>query len=505
MDVSDINTSYKENMARKRLSAIVLILAICFTLLPGASASAAVKKTAASGSGKQTVKQEPLYSEWAYKELALGDCYGIYPLTWYEKGLTKTITEKQMTVLFQGLRSKLKKAEGVTPASGSAIDIKKNMTVADALGVFYSVIKSNSYSKDIGLGASKDAVAFMKASGIFTGKNGELALKDKCSLEQACVFAIRIVTYIYDKEDAASKGFLWEVKKGGNTVYMLGSIHMADSDIYPFSEKMLDAYRSSDALVLEVNLNDQSGLASYASMVRYTDGTTLKDHVSADCYEKTVKAAAVLGISEEVISQFKPWYLYTLFSTLSANAGNTSDAVRAASYGIDMSFLQDATVNDKNIQEIEGYVKQGQVLNGFSKELQEYLLNNSIDSLNTAMTGTDTDAQTDTFTSDLLNNWLKAWHDGDVDAFMSSYNVEDDVVGDTFEGQTDSKTQALMEEYYNALLTDRNKGMADYIDKLLSADGSKTYFVVVGAMHYLSDGSVLDILKSEGYEISQIK
>lgn len=490
---------------KKRILAITLIMAICLTLLPTANVSAANQKSKQTSNGNKIEKETPIFSEWAYKELVLGDRYDIYPLTWYDNGLTSTISEKQMTVLFQGLRKKLRKAEGVTPASGSAITIKNNMTVEDTLNVFYNVIKSNDYTKNIGLDTTSNAISFMKKNGIFTGKNGELGLKEKCSVEQACVFAVRIVTYVYDKLDAASKGFLWEVKKGDNTVYMLGSIHVADSDIYPFSEKMLEVYRNSDSLVLEVNLDNKEGLNSYVALVRYTNGTTLKDHVSADCYEKTIKMAAAVGISEEVVVQFKPWYLYTLFTTLATSSGNSSQATRAASLGIDVSFLQDAEISDKSILEIEGYQKQGEMLNSFSHDLQEYLLTNSIDSLSKVMTGTSDTSSTNELSSDLLNNWLDAWHDGDVDAFTKSYNAEDDVIGDTFDNQYDTTTKALMEEYYNALLTNRNKGMADYIENLLTADGKKSYFVVVGAMHYLSDDNILDILKDRGYEISQIK
>lgn len=61
------------------------------------------------------------------------------------------------------------------------------------------------------------------------------------------------------------------------------------------------------------------------------------------------------------------------------------------------------------------------------------------------------------------------------------------------------------DEYYKALITKRDLKRANYIDNLLKSKDNKTYFVVVGALHYTSEYSVIDILKEKGYEIQQVK
>ena len=71
--------------------------------------------------------------------------------------------------------------------------------------------------------------------------------------------------------------------------------------------------------------------------------------------------------------------------------------------------------------------------------------------------------------------------------------------------EEDKEEAVLMEEYFNKLFTERDKGMAEKIDELLSSEGSTTYFVVVGTGHYISDYSVLDILEEMGYEVNQVK
>jgi len=63
----------------------------------------------------------------------------------------------------------------------------------------------------------------------------------------------------------------------------------------------------------------------------------------------------------------------------------------------------------------------------------------------------------------------------------------------------------LLEEYYYKVFTERDRKMAEKIDRFLKGEGNTTYFVVVGSGHYISDYSVIDILKEKGYEINQIK
>jgi len=47
--------------------------------------------------------------------------------------------------------------------------------------------------------------------------------------------------------------------------------------------------------------------------------------------------------------------------------------------------------------------------------------------------------------------------------------------------------------------------MADNIESLLKTEGSSTYFVVVGAAHYIGDNSVINILEDKGYVITRMK
>ena len=171
-----------------------------------------------------------------------------------------------------------------------------------------------------------------------------------------------------------------------------------------------------------------------------------------------------------------------------------------ASLGVDLKFLLDAYLKGKPVEELESYELQIKLLDSFSDQLDEYLLVNTLDSL------LGISQENEALEANMLNQMLEYWHTGDVEGFMeviAPILVQSELPFDL--NEEDNEVLALMEEYYDKLLTQRDKVMAEKIDRLLKEEGGKTYFIVVGAAHYISNYSILDILKEKGYEINQIK
>lgn len=55
------------------------------------------------------------------------------------------------------------------------------------------------------------------------------------------------------------------------------------------------------------------------------------------------------------------------------------------------------------------------------------------------------------------------------------------------------------------LLGERDKNMAKEISNLLEGEEEETYFIVVGAAHFVVDGTILDNLTNMGYKVERIK
>lgn len=478
---------------KKRALSIMLSLFLCLTMLSNINTStvfAAEDTTVAQATGQN-------FSNWAMFDLMEGDTYGIYPLSWYTQDMTAPVSRNQLKSVVAEVRKKILKTDAVTNNVDQVYLLDKTVSVEKVLDTFYKMLSGFEFTTDLGI-KNTNAVDFMTKNGVFTGTNGELALKDTCSIEQTCVFATRIITLVFDKLDAGSKGFLWEAKSGTNTVYLLGSIHLASSDIYPLDKEILKAYQASNALAVELNIFDVDGSQKVNQLGTYTDGTTLKDHVSEATYKKTIELAAKYGYPEDLIAMCKPWYIYISFAALtSTDSAQKEDAAVAATRGIDYHFITDSLVKGKPVLEVEGYLSQGMMLDSFSANLGEFLLNSTIDEINDVLAGKSNEG------ADSLDEMLQLWHEGDVDTFKKLMSMETEYP--EIYGQDAAATKAILDEFTLKLFTQRDVKMADYIDKLLKGEGSSTYFVIVGSGHYISNHSVIDILKDKGYTITQIK
>lgn len=473
---------------KKRLLSLLMMLVMCFSMASPAFAA-------------EAPAEQAKYSQWVIGDLLYGDTYGIYPLYWYEDGVTDQIKEAQFRVLLAGVRGKLLETGYVKESRFVQPDLDGSISVEEALKAFYTVLSNYDYSKDLGLNGSTKPVDYMKLIGVYTGKNGELALKDKCSQEMAMVIASRIVTTVYSALDAGSKGFFWEIKKGENTAYLLGSIHLASNDIYPLNQKVLSAYLNADSLVLEADLFKQIDQEEIAKLQMYTDGSTLKDHLPAETYKIVVDTAVKLGYTEEMITYLKSWVVYLIFEA-AAVAGGSNQTAAAAQLGIDMNLTNLAYVSKKPVQEIEGALFQYRMLDSFSPELVNYLLVSDAAAVNTVLEGSKHDNVTDA--SEVMDSWLQYWHDGDLEAFKLSY-YGDPKAEEAAMANLDENTKKLVNELHTKMFTNRDKGMADYIDKLLRAEGSNSYFIVVGAGHYASENSAIKMLQDMGYEVNRVK
>ncbi|RAR44042.1 TraB/GumN family protein [Paenibacillus sp. MDMC362] len=264
------------------------------------------------------------------------------------------------------------------------------------------------------------------------------------------------------------RGFMWEVESNGNTVYLVGSMHIADDSFYPLRPEFEEAFAEVDYLGVEVDVSkaaDEAQQQLIMDMGMYKDGTTLKDHVSSETYAKLGKILAESGMQPNALDAFKPWVAESTISSLKAvKAGYEAAA------GIDLYFVQKAIERKIPVIELESYELQLGMFNGFSKELQEKNLNIVLDNF------------------DVL--------DGSVEQLGEMWKTGNDEELLEF-----TNSMAVDEEYNKAMLIDRNIGMAEKIDGYLKNGKSEEYFIVVGAAHYLGEHGIVKLLQDKGYTV----
>jgi len=272
---------------------------------------------------------------------------------------------------------------------------------------------------------------------------------------------------------SASKGFLWKTQAGENTVYLLGSIHIANSAMYPLRGEIQKAYAQSDYLVVEADIskaNTEEMQKMVLQKVMYNDGTKLQDHISPETYKQLERLVASMGLPAGAFDSIKPWNIALMLDSLKMQSSSY-----VGELGIDQHFLNQANTSKLPILELESMEYQLDMFNSFSSKLQDDMLASSIASFNS-----------DKEDSGGIQQLSEMWMAGDDKQLLE------------FTASTNSN-----EEVNKAMLVDRNIAMADKIKGYLEGKGSKTYFVIVGAAHFLGDDGILSLLEKEGFKIER--
>ncbi|QOR35287.1 TraB/GumN family protein [Clostridium sp. 'deep sea'] len=462
----------KNKMWKKVISSMLIVLTILITIVPSLAEAPVAQPV-------------PDISNWARGTLNEGERLGIYPLTWYYDNFRGEISTEKLSELVTKTAEKFASLNLEVNNSFQPIVTTGN-TRQDVLMLLYNCLAKYKLPSDLKLN-ELTAMQYLVERGIVKGSGTDLMLDRACKTEEAVILATRLIHDTYEVLNAGAKGFLWKASKNNNTVYMLGSIHLGSSAIYPMRKSVIEAFESSDQLVVEANiLNQQAMLGEFIQRAMYQDGTTLKDHISEELFNKCTKLFTELGLPTETMVGFKPWSIANDLTVLaSTKSKNVEEASEVANAGIDMYFLSKALLTQKPIVELEGIVFQAELFNGLSAETQEEYLTQAVENINNK----GEDISEDTTEKNAVHIWLDLWKKGDIESFKQSYR-----------GSVESDEN----EITNMLFGKRDEGMANKIEKMLEGEGSTTYFVVVGAGHLTVDNSVIDRLIEKGYEVKAL-
>lgn len=285
--------------------------------------------------------------------------------------------------------------------------------------------------------------------------------------------------------ESQARGILYRVRYEGATVYLLGSIHIGNQEMYPFGDTLLAAMEASDTFVFECDTTSGDALAATLKAMYYQDGTKLTDVLSAELYEKLEAACALRGYPVSMFVRMKPW---AVMSTLSMDATavqmGMDNLVDAINLGVDVYVREYATENKKEIGYLETVEEQLGVMDGFSMPLQEYLLDSTLSVILEPSTAKGMDAS--------MGQWPSWWKEGNAAAFAQSFR----------QGEEEETRPDLTAEYCESLIYQRNVNMADRTEALLLGGEEDTYFVTVGLLHLvLPEHSVVKCLEDKGYTV----
>ena len=487
----------------KKFMALITAGLIAISGLPVFAADTAKSTT----TQEETAASTPVKEEAPITDQNIIDAmqYGLITNDW-AKHLDEKLTQDALTALTTALQTKIATIEGLKKQT-KKVDFKATEGISKqaVLENLYLTIAEYDYGFDNEV-EKNQGVNYFKAIDVVDKNMTNEDLKKDCTYRDAALFAKTIIDKIFNGEDAASKGFLWKVEKGKNTVYMLGSIHLADSSIYPFSDEIIDAFNKADTLAVEADITNTEALQELYSLQIYSDNTTLKDHISTDLYDKIMKATEILQGDKNAINTIKPWALNLAYSNILSTMGldTTNDSVSVADLGIDSYLLNSAHLSNKKIAEVESVSFQGHMFDNFSKELQEYQLNSTVDAVLAAVnkssdTSTDKNKIQDPSEDEaFITQCLNFWKSGDAENFTK---LNDQI----FDIPKDTKHEKEINEYFTKFYDERDKHMGETIENWLNQEGEHTYFVTVGSSHYVDRAGIIPYLTEKGFTVTPIK
>jgi uncharacterized protein YbaP (TraB family) len=276
-------------------------------------------------------------------------------------------------------------------------------------------------------------------------------------------------------DTAPNRGLFYQVSKGGNTLYLFGTLHVGKPEFYPLNRQVVTALQRSKYLAVEADPSDFSAMArAFADSAMYPPGESLDEHVSFRVMRDLKTVLDTYQLPLEQAQRMRPWTIAMMLDYLGSLKAGYDPA-----YGADLYLIGVAKDLKKPIAEVESVDFQLQLFAGMTPTEQEAYL---ADSLHEHVSGEF---------ARQLDEMVAAWSHADTPSIARSL--------DAGEKQLSPATKPI----YTRLIKDRNASMTRRVEEYLLS-GSQ-YFVAVGAGHVLGDDGIVARLKAKGYDVRNLQ
>lgn len=288
-------------------------------------------------------------------------------------------------------------------------------------------------------------------------------------LKRLCLIALLLAAS--ETQAAGERLLVWQVSTPQAELTLIGSMHLARSDIYPLRAEIVQAFAAADTLVVEVDIGGANQFAIQELMLTrgsYAGAETIADHLSPATWKLLQQRLVANGLPPMLMERMRPGLVVTTLAMVEMMKLGLSPEL-----GIDSHFL-DLARGQKNIVELETAEQQIDLLLNVANEdllVQQTLL--QMDEL-----------------EQVLDELIRHWKNGDADALR-------ELVIDA-ELRRNPEFRPLQERMFDQ----RNRAMTERIVALQRAGGR--YFVVVGAGHLLGEQGIIALLKNRGQNPRQL-
>ena len=269
---------------------------------------------------------------------------------------------------------------------------------------------------------------------------------------------------------AGAQSPVWALHGAHNTVYLAESVHLLKSDESTLPPAFDRAYSASSTIVMELDVSRLDVDTMQAWMLQHgllPGEATLRAAVGEQVYQRAAAEAGRLGLPIETLEKFQPWLVALMLTDLEyLKLGYDEEQ------GVERQIERRAQHDGKEIRGLETLDEELGQLEHLTPDQQSRFLDLTVDEMH--------DAERDT------NDLLTAWRAGDTrklaDLLSSDYQT--------------------FPELYRALVTDRNALWIPEIEGFLKDDHD--YLVIVGALHLVGPGGLLELARRDGLTVTPV-
>lgn len=263
---------------------------------------------------------------------------------------------------------------------------------------------------------------------------------------------------------------VWAVRGAHGTLYLAGSVHLlpaTDASLPPAFEQ---AYRATDKLVMELDLGkvDAAQLGEWIQQHgTLPAGSNLRALLGEERYHKVSSTVQSLGLPPQIIDSQAPWVISLEIAELDYQHLGFDPQ-----QGVEEQLVRRAQTDGKPTAGLETVQEELGGLEALSAQEQLRLLDQSLEELKDA--------------PEEMRSVLSAWRRGDADELAR-------LLAQDYDG---------FPSLYEALVTARNRHWLPQLEAFARGNGST--LVVVGALHLVGPGGLLELLRKDGFTATRL-
>jgi uncharacterized protein len=269
-----------------------------------------------------------------------------------------------------------------------------------------------------------------------------------------------------------NKLFMWKATRGNQTIFLLGTIHIARPEFYPLPLQIDSALNQADSLIVELAIDriDKTDMQKVLQgTATYAAGDSLEKHLSPATKEALIAYLKWSGESLAMYNDYKPWMVNLLLNSAALRReGFVSDL------GIDQHLLRAAKTKNKKVLELETSASQLKALSSATDAEQDKLLCLSVTELKNL--------------SKQIQQFETAWRTGDDEGMRKAT-------------EPDADTEDL-KKFHAEIIQKRNISMTEKLEAY--AKGQNIVLCAVGAAHLVGEQGIPNLIRAKGYTVEQV-